>query len=517
MRIWLTIFLLFVSVIANASQSPIQGKGDLQYLRLLQDSASMVLGNAMVEGGLPNVRSLYTNEWCGITEGVPRWRGWWVQNSFGPSWSILPFADNDTFRRIGNSQALWFQAIGDGKRADANGFVAPIGSLCDCATPDKVYYKQGDGKTSIYDWGYNFAAAGVILQSQLILISRDQQKVKKYLPLLERSMTFVLRRWDPKRKAFLVGASANLLAPSYKGDQGGQAYLAETSVLMVSATDRLAEVETLAGNPDKARKYRNWSRKIKSGLGQFVDRHGCFARWIAKDGTRHGVYGQKKYGYLESGTNHDAIALNVVGQRQANRIVKRMLTIPGLRPNVFTVCNYPEYDDAFSPKDLFQYGRWINGGVWSGSEARMIISYCKTGRFDWAMKSAGKQIEYARKGWMDNPLSESGAVPFQGADKREITYDAFGPPAAIVFSTLMPEYDAETLVLRPTLPPKIKEITLPPLRWGEKKIFVKVVGTGAIREVKLGARRHWYSHDTRTVTLAYHRLPAKCDLVIVRR
>lgn len=46
-----------------------------------------------------------------------------------------------------------------------------------------------------------------------------------------------------------------------------------------------------------------------------------------------------------------------------------------LRPNTFILPNSPGYDDM--PSDcnagLCAYGEWVNGGVWTTCEARMLI------------------------------------------------------------------------------------------------------------------------------------------------
>ncbi len=140
--------------------------------------------------------------------------------------------------------------MGDGKRAGFNGWVAPDGCLCDAARPGWIVYKQGDGRTDIHDWGVEFTAAGLLLQAEPLLISRDRDAAGRYLARLERCAEFIEARRDPMSNLLLAGPAGNLLAPSYAGwkrpdGTWGQAYLAGLSITYIAALDRLIELEKL--------------------------------------------------------------------------------------------------------------------------------------------------------------------------------------------------------------------------------------------------------------------------------
>ena len=77
-------------------------------------------------------------------------------------------------------------------------WVAPDGQLCDAAMPGCIIYKQGDGRTAIHDWGLEFTAAGVLMQSELLLIGRDQEAIAHYLPLLECAANFFIPGATPR-------------------------------------------------------------------------------------------------------------------------------------------------------------------------------------------------------------------------------------------------------------------------------------------------------------------------------
>src|SRR6185503_2225499 len=117
---------------------------------------------------------------------------------------------------------------------------------------NKVHYsRQGDGRHDIHDWGMEFTAAGTLLQCELLLISRDDAKIEKYLPQLERAANFIETRRDPKTGLYLGGPACNLLAPSfagYKKPDGtyDKAYHAGLQVTYIAALNRLIELEKLS-------------------------------------------------------------------------------------------------------------------------------------------------------------------------------------------------------------------------------------------------------------------------------
>ena len=193
----------------------VRGRGDVECLRLLETARRMF----EPDPELQNVAMLYMPAWDGFVEG-PTWDAWWIQNSYGTTYAALPFYQEPLITFLQNAQDLWFDQMGDGKRVGAAApynWVAPDGALCDCAQPGRIIYRQGDGRTAIHDWAMEFTAAGVLMQSELLLISRDTQAISHYLPLLERCAAFIESRRDPVNNLFLAGPAANLLALSYAG------------------------------------------------------------------------------------------------------------------------------------------------------------------------------------------------------------------------------------------------------------------------------------------------------------
>ncbi len=496
------------------------GSGDIEYLQLLDISRRMFDPDPEFQ----NIPMLYTPEWNGLVEG-PTWNAWWIQNSYGTTYCALPFLREPIITFLQNSQNLWFDIMGNDKRIDSNiadNLVVPDGSLCDCASKDGVSYKQGDGRKDIHDWGFEFTAAGLLMQAELLLISRDPQAITNYLPKLERCANFIDTRRDPKNNLFSVGPAANLLAPSYAGWRRSNgtydfAYLTGLSITYIAALDRLIELEKLAGNIEKFGLYTKRRELAKSGLPLLITEEGYFIKSLDPDGTRHGVYGTSKYGYFESSPNHDAIAFRIVDDSQAEKIYAKIVSIPGLRPYDFIITNYPSLDDIYHDKisGIWKFGKWVNGGVWSTCEARMILGYYRLGKHEDIRASMKRLLTFARRFRMDNPLTKFGSDVYQPDQPINLTYDAFGPPAAMIRGLFDYIYTADGLQLFPHIPHSITELKQCfPVRFGNKKIYLSTVGTGDITSVLVNEKQ-WEFFDRKSVFLPYEKLPDISSICIV--
>jgi len=491
------------------------GAGDPDDLRLLDTARGMFAPNPRLQ----SIDMLYQPEWNGFVEG-PGWDAWWIQNSYGTTYCALPFLTEPHLTFLQNAQDLWFDQMGDGRTAGANGWVAPDGCLCDAARPGWVVYRQGDGRTDIHDWAVEFTAAGLLLQAELLLISRDLGAVARYLPLLERCAEFLETRRDPAASLYRAGPAANLLAPSYAGWRRpdgtyGMAYLAGLSVTTIAALDRLVELERLAGRPQQAAPYEARARSSRAALPRLLGPDGCFVRSIDPDGTRHGVYGQERHGYIDAAPNHDAVALGVVDDKTAHRIVDRLTSIGGLRPHTFVLANYPGLDDMYErPEGIWAFGTWVNGGHWSTCEARMVLAYYRTGRHDDARRSMRKLLEFAERFALDNPLSNFGATVSWYRRPVYLTYDAFGPPAALVRGLFGYRYTARGLVVTPRLPAGIQRLDQRfPVRLGASLLTISTAGSGTATSATLNGRRLRVERDG-SMLIEAEGLPREAHLAI---
>ena len=495
------------------------GEGDAAYLRILDISRRMFSADAEFQ----NAAMLYHPGWNGFVEG-PTWGAWWVQNSYGTTYCALPFYTEPYVTFLQNAQDLWFDQIGDGKKVwrwRRYKWLVPDGHLCDAAAPGMVIPKQGDGRVDIHDWGIEFTAAGLLMQAELLLIGRDRDAVGRYLPRLERCASFIETRREAKNNLFLAGAAGNLLAPSYAGYKKpdgtyGKAYLAGLSITYIAALDRLVELEKFAGRADKAALYTKRRESARKGLKLLTTDEGCFIKSLDPDGTRHGVFGARKYGYFEAVCNHDAICFRVAGDEQAAKIYARLASIRGLRPHGLIITNYPSLDDMYVKPDgwLWKFGTWVNGGHWTTCEARMIMAYYRLGRHGDARRAMEEILKFAGAWRMDNPLVNFGAAVYQPNRPINLCYDTLGAPAAMVRGLLEYIYRADALTLVPHIPAGITRLEQHfPIRFGRKRLYLATAGSGPVTGVTVNSKP-WKSFDAKSVLLPYDKTPDQAVIQI---
>lgn len=493
------------------------GEGDVEYLQLLDIARRMFAPDPEFQ----NMPMLYNPAWNGFVEG-PTWNAWWVQNSYGTTYCALPFYQEPLITFLQNAQNLWFSQMGDGKTEYVYNhysgtkftWVPPDGALMDCANPGWVVHKQGDGKVDIHDWGMEFTAAGALMQAELLLISRDEQAIARYLPKLERCANFIETRRDPKNNLFLAGPAGNLLAPSYAGWRKpdgtyDKAYLTGLSVTYIAFLDRLIELEKLATYQQQVELFTNRRDSAHKALALLTTDQGYFIKYLDPDGTRHGVYGAVKYGYFEAVCNHDAICFRIVDDAQAEKIYAKIVSIPGLRPHDFIITNYPSLDDMYTPPEswLWSFGTWVNGGHWSTCEARMIMGYYRLGAYEDARRSMKQLLTFARRFRMDNPLVKFGSEVYQPKHPINLCYDSFGPPAAMLRGLFEYLYRADELTLLPHIPPAITQLQQKfPIRFGRKKLYLSTIGSGPVTKVSINGR-NYKSFDTKSIFLPYEQTP----------
>lgn len=129
-----------------------------------------------------------------------------------------------------------------------------------------------------------------------------------------------------------------------------------------------------------------------------------FVRSRDPDGLLHGVVGGAKHGYFEVSPNVDAVAFRIVDDATADAIMNQIENLSAeVRPNVFLLPNTDAgggvgYDDMLCGTGktcggIFEFGTWVNGGVWTTVEARALLAYFRTGRYDDALRSAQQMYE----------------------------------------------------------------------------------------------------------------------------
>jgi len=383
-------FTIFSTQAINEKQEQYQGKycsgtGDIDFLRLIDESFAFFHSNPVV----PNLTMIYKDEWNTFEEGAG-WGAWWIQNSYGFSYSATPFLQEPWFSILQNSWDLFWDNQGDGIRKGAWGdgtpnklseLVAPDGGLGDTAAPGKIIYKQGDGDVNAHDWFYEATAACLVMQAEILLANRDQNALAHYLPKMERACEFIERTRDKENNLFLVGPACNLLAPSYGGVKlpdgtFGKGYLAGLSITYLAALDRMVELYKLNGDNEKLAKYQYRQKITRQSLPLLMTDAGYFVKSVEPGGIKHGVLGQKKYAYLEGVANADAVAMRVADDEHVlERLNQRVGDIIGESPQ-----RKKARDESKSVKvTRFHDLRWgIGLGFW------VVVAHfsrCPAGRF----------------------------------------------------------------------------------------------------------------------------------------
>ena len=163
---------------------------------------------------------------------------------------------------------------------------------------------------------------------------------------------FIEKASDPNNNLFLVGPACNLLAPSYGGVKQpdgtfGKGYLAGLSITYLAALDRMVELYKLTGDNEKLAEYERRRKITRESLTLLLTPEGYFVKSIEPGGIKHGVLGQKQFGYLEGVANADAVGLRVVDTRTSEKIYKQIAAYPAIRPFDFLLTNAPGLDDTY--------------------------------------------------------------------------------------------------------------------------------------------------------------------------
>ena len=368
---FLSAFALIAAAPAFATTAPNRyegkycaGAGDVEFLRLIDESFAFFHPNPFV----PNVTMLYRPDWDAFEEGAG-WGGWWANNSYGFCYCSPPFLPEPFFSLLERTNKMWYDGQGDGKTGDQHSTltsdpawktvwskvpnVAPEGVLPEYASSGGIRGCQhivGEGNVTQADWAMTSTAAEIMLQAELLLVKRDMAAIREYLPKMEKASAFLESRRDPKSGLLLAGPCATMQGGDYTGYRKpdgtfGKAYLAVLAVNYCAALERMVEIYQLTGDAEKQEEYtKRWKASCKSLSGLLMP-EGYFVNYLDPDGTKHGVIGQKLFGYFSSVANVDAVALRIVNNAAAEKIYRQIAALPELRPFDFVITNYPGLDD----------------------------------------------------------------------------------------------------------------------------------------------------------------------------
>jgi len=510
-----------------------EGEGDVDFLRLIDGSFAFFHPGPLV----PNLAMLYQPDWDTFEEGAG-WGAWWIQNSYGFAYAAAPFLQEPWFSTLQHSLDLFWAWQGDGKRVGRPDFplVAPDGSLGDCVSPGGIVYKQGDGDVKIHDWFYEATAAGVVMQAEILLAGRDLQAAARYLPNMRRACDFIEKTRDPANNLFLVGPACNLLAPSYGGVRQpdgsfGKGYLAGLSITYLAALDRMVEVYRLVGDQTQLAEYERRQKITRESLPRLLTSAGYFVKSVEPGGVRHGVLGQKQFGYLEGVANADAMALRVADDATARTIYNTIRNDPAIRPFDFLLNNAPGLDDTYwlwgatEPMNgFYRFGEWVNGGCWGTVEGRAILGYYRVGAFEDVRRSAARAMKWAKEFRMDEPWSQRGENSANSWSDTGtchvggvvVMVDNFAIPAATIRGLFDYEYRCDRLVLRPRVPRSVTAYKQKePVRFGGKRLFLSCRNGGTrVKSVTVNGKRLKVGSPDAAVLL-YDQVPDEARVEIV--
>lgn len=491
----------------------VKGSGEQRWMELIDKSLTVLRPSAT----LPCIQMLYLAKPDHFVEGFIWGDGWWMQNSYGFTLGAIPLLDRVWQKKLQKSYDLFWDRIGDGKRSGRDdgvivperhhlNFVAPDGALGDYANSRQIAYRQGDNRFDLHDWFYEATAAGVLMQCEMLLFSHDTAAAMKYLPLMRRSLAHI-ESTRAENGLFLVGAGANLLAPSYGGSRWNsekqeleKGYLTGLSVTMCGAASRFIEVLKMVGLGDSD-EAALWAEKLaltKKSLETLLTSEGYYIKSRDPDGTPHGVYGAEKYGYLEAVCNVDAIAVGGASYERGEAILNMIENVPNIRP-AGTICNnYPHLDDTYEnyfasshrPDSTgFRSGDWVDGGCWATVEGRALLAYLRHGRYSDALRAAEWYMRWNEEYRMDEPLSQWGhniANPWADETwnrdvpcKRPaaVMVDNFAASSCLIRGVYGLEASADSLYVTPHLPDSVRRMDISsPVYYASSAITVSVTG-----------------------------------------
>lgn len=502
----------------------ITGSGEERWLSLLDKSCTML----HTSGTLPGVPMLYKGNWNTFREGFI-WDGWWIQNSHGFCLGANPLLGGIWHDILQNSYDLFWDRIGDGKRMgldpgkefpprnqDLWRLVAPDGALGDTVLEYGIVYRQGDGNWRDYDWFYEATAAGILTQAEFCLYEHDIENAKKHLPKMIRSMNHIEEKRAPNG-LFLVGPSSNLLAPSWgacydeKQDRIVPAYLAGLTITYGAAMRAMREVAAFAGDSELAELCSARYERCVETLPLFYTKDGYLARSMDPDGTLHGVYGAKRYGYIDSVTNVDAIAYEMTDEKHAEAIYNGIASVPELRAYGCICNNYPHYDDtygSFAKHDPgpdstgHESGGWVDGGCWATVEGRAILSYMRLGKYEDAFRACDYYMKWAEDWRMDEPLTQWGANTDNEWAQEHDGYETTKRPVAVMVDNFAAvtcllrglfyvTANRSELVLRPQVPDGIRRLAMnEPFHIAGQRVFFSYDAEHAGERMTAGGKEY---------------------------
>jgi hypothetical protein len=144
------------------------------------------------------------------------------------------------------------------------------------------------------------------------------------------------------------------------------------------------------------------------------------------------------------------------------------------------------------------------------------MAYYRLGKHEDVRRSARAFMKFADLYQIDSPLTDFGRELWFKNNLTNICHDDFGVPAAVVRGLFEYNYGADSLTLRPHVPPTITDYTQhEPIRFGEKRIMISIKNGGRrIVSLKINGKPLTLSAADHAV-LPYDSLPKLANVAIV--
>ncbi len=454
--------------------------------------------------------------------------------------AAAPFLDGELLRLHENACNWFYRLQGDGRQADRAGMIAPPGALpehvrCEEDGSIQPHYKNDEhsGQAERYDFWLEGTLGGVIMKSDLLLVSRDRNELATYLPKLELALAWAASRQSAQYGLLATGPAGTFIERAYSGTAEADGtfspgYLSGVQIYYCRALQNMVELERLAGNTAQAEIYARQRQKALDSLALLIEDGRYFINYLDGQGNRHGVLGAEKHNYFESNPNHDAIAFGVANPDLAENILATIAGIPGLRPTALLACVYPQRDDvlpgyqsdpAYGPGGGYHW----NGAAWFSSQARLLLAYLRQEHHKDAAALLQRMLALHASGLLRDVCSDYGRLDDPGDSnpdaKNALYIDGFAVFAAALRGLFEFEYRADSLLLRPHLPASVQSFRLPTYaRFGNKKIYLScrrnTASGGNIAAVQINGQAYANFQDC-VVTLDYAALPREADVSLI--
>ena len=127
---------------------------------------------------------------------------------------------------------------------------------------------------------------------------------------------------------------------------------------------------------------------------------------------------------------------------------------------------------------IFNFGTWVNGGVWTTTEGRWLMAAALQGDLVPALDSMRQMQKLFGSTWrMDNPLVNFGLAPYQPGEDINLTVDNFATAGGLLRGLFAYIYTATALTLRPLVPDSITQLTQKfGVRWGPYTLRISTAG-----------------------------------------